>query len=363
MQNLFNLIPSVEQGITKFPMWEYVRDGLRRNLDTVIRFYRSHTMAVDSSHLLAQILETITVPQSMSLDRYYANVDAMSLNVSMALKLTSPVFKGKVFNGVFYGPGNTEIIIGHDESFDVEEIHENWQEAAAVKVLRHSISNLGLNIPDGKTNDSERGIAVIAINIPMLAVQYRAFRLAEGQLVHDTGDSERSVMNFIHMFVLPNMLPTHLDHVIMNRLINLQNGDRNGYTLKKHSFYLTDFTPRVDYVQIRLLEMLKGLTRNITGTLRSIPLVSQSTAEELMYFPDFAPLRQILWAIVAARIHIFDFVYSVSKSMQGEMNASETNRVLRILNAYGIEYSLRSSLPLEYYMQIMNQIDKIARQA
>ena len=363
MQNLFNLIPNVEQGITKFPMWDYVRDGLRRNLDTVIRFYRSHTMAVESSHLLVQILEAITVPQSLSLDRYYANVDAMSLNVSMALKLTSPVFKGKVFNGVFYGPGNTEILIGHDQSFNADEIHDDWQNACAVKVLRHSISNLGLNIPDGRTNDSEKGLVVIAINIPMLAVQYRAFRLAEEQLVSDTGDSERSIMNFIHMFVLPNMMPTHLDHVIMNRLINLYNGTRNGNAIKRHSFYLTDFTPRVDYVHTRLLEILKGLTRDITGTLRSIPLVTDDTAEDLMYFPDFAPLRQILWAIVVARIHIFDFVYSVSKNMQGEMNVSETNRVLRILNAYGNEYSLRSSLPLEYYMQIMSQIDKIARQA
>ena len=71
-------------------------------------------MAVESSHFLVRLLQSITVPQSQNIERYYDNVDAISLNVSMALKMTSAISKGEMFDGVFYGKGNPEILIAHN---------------------------------------------------------------------------------------------------------------------------------------------------------------------------------------------------------------------------------------------------------
>jgi hypothetical protein len=320
-------------------------------------------MAVDSSHFLIRILESITVPQSMNLERYYANVDAGSLNVSMALKLTSPVFRGQIFNGIFYGPGNTEILIGHDESFDPFAAHDDWENLAPVKVLRHPISHLGMNIPDGKSNDTETGIAVIAINIPMLAVQYRAFRLNEIEVCAETGDSEKSIMEFIRMYVLPNMMTSHLDNVIFNRIDKMQRGIPFGSTKKHHSFYLMDWTWRVDYVHSRLLLQLNEMQRDFTGILRSIQLVTEQSVEDLMYFPDLSPTRQILWALVTARVNVLSFLYSVTKHMQGDRNGTETNRILRVLNSYGVDSALRQALPTEAYFDVASEIEFIARVA
>ena len=117
MQNLFGISSTAAQGIMGLPAdWLYIKHGLLRNLSMVIKFYRRNPMAVKSDHFLIRLLQSINVPHSQNIERYYNNVDAVSLNVSMMLKMTSSIFKGQLFNGIFYGPGNDEILIAHNES-------------------------------------------------------------------------------------------------------------------------------------------------------------------------------------------------------------------------------------------------------
>jgi hypothetical protein len=222
MHNLFNLMPNIEHGILRLPEWAYVRTELRRNLDRVIAYYRKHPTAVHSAHFLVRLLQSITVPKSLNLERYYYNVDAGALNLSMALKMTSSIYRGQLFDGVFYSDCK-EILIAHSEPFDFHQAHRNWETLCPIEVLRHPLSDLGLGLPDGDKIGSDYGIAVISINIPMLAVQYRAFRINEEYLTGNS-DSQRSVMQFIRMYVIPNMLPSHLDHCLFNRIYNLHIG-------------------------------------------------------------------------------------------------------------------------------------------
>lgn len=359
MFKLFNVKATVGQGMLHYPEWSFVCNGLRKNLGTVIKFARRNPMAVQSDHFLVKLLQTLTIPQSQSLERYYSNVDAVSLNISMVLKMTSSYFRGQIFPGVFYGPGNSEILIAIDESFDYVDADRNWRTLAPVRVLRHPRSDLGLNIPDGTQTGSETGLVVVTINIPMLAVQYRAFRFNEVYSTNDDTGAQQSVMQFVRMYVLPNMLESHLDYAIFNRFDNLLKGAPMGESRRQHTFYLTDYSARVQAAQTILLNQLKIVSMDFSGILQSILTPTYYSLAKALVLPDIALTRQVIWALAAARLPALSFLIRVAHNGAGQRSQSEVNQVLKDALAYKSDSLLVSSLPRNLVYEIQSDIDDI----
>lgn len=360
MQNLFHLLPEVHLGIQHFPAWLYVRDGLRRNLETVQRYYRQNPTAVRGTHFLHRVLGAVNVPLSHNLERYYDLVDARAFNVARALKMTSSVSLGSAFDGIFYGAGNTEILVLDSDMFDPFEADANWQNLAPVKVLRHPMSDLGLPILDGLRNyGSEEGLAVITINVAMLAVQYRAFRRNEAQVAEQSHDSERSVMQFIRMYVLPNMLASHLDLAIFNRLDNLSSGAPLGESTYKHTFVLPNYRGRATQVLEQALDSLHVKSQPWPGLLRTIPAVTMENMDEVMALPQIAPTRQVVWAMVAARTNALALIFRLARPGAATTNSQEVNKLRRALVSYQSDQTLHNQVPAEIYWQIQSEIDGI----
>lgn len=362
MFNLFNLMPDVSLGVMKNPQWSYIKDGLRKNLGMIIRYYRRNPTAVKSSHFLVRLLQSITVPQSQVLERYYANVDAMVMNLSMALGMTSSIFKGKIFKGIFYGPESHEILIAHNTYFDPFIAHREWKNLCPVKVLRHPISDLGLAIPDGRQTGTESGVAIISINVTMLAVMYRAFRLNE-MVVSEESESQRSIMQFIRMYVLPNMLFSHLDVVLFNRIDNLQKGAPMGEATVKHPFYMTDYSKQINQVHKEILEWLNKADHNFTGILRSVPAVVKNDMDEVMVLPEMAPTKQVIWALLISRLPVLSFMFRTAANEPGTRNRSEVNRTLRYFERYKSDKLLESMLPDYLYYDLRGEIETITQLA
>jgi hypothetical protein len=363
MYSLFNPASNISQGTLKPASWIYVNNGLKHNLADVIKFYRKNPMAVKSSHFLVKLLQSITIPQSQNLERYYSNVDAISLKLSMTFGMTSSIYRGHSFNGIFYGPGNIEFLIATDESFDLFEENNNWENIQAVKVLRHPRSDLGLNILDGSDISYEKGIAVISINIPLLAVQYRAFRLAEiAATTDDDGEqveSQRTIMQFIHMYVLPNMLFSHLDYAIFNRIFNLELNRPLGEIPKNHSFYLPDYSSKMTKVHNEILDYIRNTNSSFYGMLQTIPVVVKKNVEEVMMLPDIAITRQVLWVLVIARLPELLFLCKLTKESTGNKNQSEINRIIRYFLNYKYDNIFRQMLTSDTLEDVLDDIEDI----
>lgn len=359
MYQLFNISRQVSQGILRFPEWLYVRNGLTRNLGTVLRYYRRNPDAVKSDHFLVKLLQSIGVPQSQNLERYHANVEAMSLNLAMSMQMTSPIYRGRVFKGIFYGFGNTEVILANTELFDIFEGNRDWQNLRPVKVLRHPRSDLALNLPDGTNTGSESGLVVVSVNIPMLAVMYRAFRRNEEYIAEGTGDNQLSVMNFIHMYVLPNMLPSHLDVAVFNRIDNLAKGAPLGESKKNHSFALVDYAPRMNTAHKDILESLQRVSKDFVGTLRTIPAITEDNMEDVMNLPYIPPTRQVVWGLIIARLSVVSFLYRIAKNGAGTKNQSEVNQIARSILSYRSDNIMKNILPADEYFDIEDELTTI----
>jgi hypothetical protein len=362
MHGLFNLLPGVNLPTMYAANWHYAKEGLKHNLKKVVEFYHTHSMAVESEHFLIRLLQSISTPKALSLDRYYAIVDALSLNLGMALKMTSSISKGHVFSGVFYGPGCTEVLIAENAEFDPVDATRNWEHVQAIRVLRHPRSDLMLNLPDGKKTGSEEGIAVIAINIPMLAVQYRAFRLQEDAYTARTGEPGRTIQQFVHMHVLPNMLYTHLDYVILNRIWNLLHGAPMGEG-KPHSFYITDFNQKLNAVHTTILTNLQAVGQDFTGVLRSIPTVTQDNLDEALAIPEMAPTRQVEWALALSRFPALDVMVDLTEGgNQGGANIrnqQQLNILMQAVRQYRSGAYFSSVLTGDVLYDVNTEIDEL----
>lgn len=358
MYSLFNSMPESLSAVARVPGWNNIRDGLRRNLDTVVRYYRNHPMAVQSDHFLVRMLQSIDVPLSLNIERYADNVQAMALNLSMALKMTSSIYRGQIFPGVFYGPDTFEVLIATNDDFDIFDAEKNWKDLQPVRVLRHPITDVALKLPNGGDNSTDSGIAVILINIPMLAVMYRSFRLEQANWAEVYQESQLSTMQFVHMYVLPNMLFTHIDHAVFNRMHALQMGAPIGETKRPHSFHLVDWDARLTQWQTQMLGLMTKIGRDFRGMMHEIPLVVANDLDSLMQLPIMVPTQQVVWALSISRLPILDFLVRTSKAGASTTNRNEVNYILRQIRMYK-RNSMMKVLTPDVLTEVMFEIDTI----
>ena len=360
MQTFFGSLSPISYGVVRYAEWNYIREGLLRNLETVQNYYKSRVFTVKSNHFLARLINSFNVPHSLELERFYDNADSKADTFSMAMKMTSPIYKGSIFNGVFYGADNSEILISNTESFNPYWVHKNWKTVSAVKPLLHPRSDLDLLLPNGKDTGSETGLAVVSINIPMLAVQFRAF--AQDQMNKNNGnDSYLSVAHFIHMYVLPNMLPAHLDLAIFNRINNLSLGAPLGESKRKHPFALPSYNSRVDDVHKQIVHDTKNRNLEYEMILRTVPTVFQDTLDQVMLLPDIAPTRQIIWAELLARIDTVDFMTRMGGAQSVGKNRATINYLAKFFRFIKNDKTLETYLPYGMYLDIKYKIEEILK--
>jgi hypothetical protein len=357
MLELFRTLSKDSLGVLRPPAWPFVQQGLRRNVQRIQQYYYAFPRPVKSTHVLIRLLSTLAVPRSLPLERYYANVDAIALNAAMTLRMTSPISRGSLFRGVFYGSTNPEILIATDDRFDFDEVHANWRTAQAVTPLLHAKSDLNALLPIGIDTSKEDGLAVILINVPMLAVQYRAFLLDQ-----EAVEFPKTVMQFIGGYVLPNMLPRQLDLCLFNRAVLAMSGKASlSAPLVRHAFALSNYDHAVDVCLVQALDNVQKSSLSFRAILSALPSVYAPSQYEVLQLPDLAPTRQIDWALVLSRLKAVDFLFTAAGSQLLAKNQASINQMMRAVKANDTYASLRENLPAELFFDAQDTVQRILR--
>lgn len=357
MYTLFQFDLNIQTAHYHDPDWVYVSDTLARGLREYIAYYHKNTFAVKSNHLLVKLLQSIAVNKNTNIYQYYNAVDDRAGAISMGLKLTSSFNKGHVFNNVFFGERSSEIILSYSAPFDLQEESLHWQSICAVNILRHDRSSLHLNALDGREKYAKDEVAVLSINIPLLALQYKCFRDHEN--IVGIEESEKSAMQFIAQYVLPNMQKDYLDHALFNRFYNRVAKRENDVFIQNPPFYQTDYSNKVDAIIDRLVARFENNKLRLDAVLRSVPMVSYKNLLTLMELPPVLPAIQITWALVASRIKALDFLFTLSDISNSTDNQSSMNRIARQAIFYRSDNTLKYGLPSNLYLDIQETIDRL----
>lgn len=337
-----------------YPEFRRIRDGLRLSVGKIKQYRRMNPRYLPGGHLLIRLL--MNIPASMKLDAqtYNDKVADIALLFTQSFKMTSALSKGQVFRpGVFLGENVTEVIIANTDSWDVKEGVANWEELTPIRYLYHPMSTLKLPVADAQFASSEPGLAVITVNVPMLASQYRAWRLAYGQ----TEESPRSVGQFLQAYPLPNMLDSQIDIAVLNRLMGQYFGTRPVAEPYRHPFYLTDWSTEVDAVLEKWLAQVGPKKWDFDTLVSHIPTVSSENLHHVLKLPEMAFNTQLQWGVMLARLSLITFLVQFNHTTDNERNQKYLNYIKRWLRYMEGSTALRSAMPADLYEDVSILID------
>ena len=352
MFKLFRIEDRTTQPIQIAPEWNYIKTNTAINIQRIQQYYRSNTVAVPSQHFLVRLLQSIPTPRSMDLDSYYRSVNAIALNHATSMQMTSAYYRGKFFTGVAYGKQALECLLVVDDVFNYQKAHDEWEDVVAVKPIMHDKTDLSLLFPNGSGYSTEPSNSVLLVNLPMLAVQYRAFCLAH---------PSKAAMHFVAQYVLPNMLKDHLDLCFINRLMNRYYGKPTTTTyLTKYPFGLVNLESQIDYAIDKILNYIRTAPKRFDLILKTIPSFSKENAYKALLMPDIAITKQVHWASMWARLKYMAFLCDISEEYVLRTNQSEVNEIILELNYGDLYNTFRNNLPIDLFFKVQSYLDTIA---
>lgn len=356
MLDWFSSAPTVNHGKESIPAFDYIKGQLSKELDKVVKHYRNTPTNVKSEHLLVQLLLNVVVSMDRDNEDYLFRVGMLTNRLGNQFNLASATNYGKVRSpGIFYGSKCDEVVMVHESPFDVEEAVANWEDLQPVTVLRHPFSDLSFQRGRGTYITKESGgISVVAINIPMLCIQYREWFKA----------NESGVLTqFVSMYPLTNMLYTHTDISLFNRLSNMYLREPNAPFIRAHSLYINDYTVATDTALRLIVRVLSRRALLWEAMVENIECIHSNTLREAMALPDVVPTRQIKWVLIVSRLPLIHFLVKVNPKSNATKNSLLVKRLKSTLRAIRVDRILDSTLPHRILVDIdsviINDIDPL----
>lgn len=345
MYEFYQTPPTVGRREVVLPKFVYVRNGLAENLMKKITYQRENPQAVRSNHFIVRLLESISVDKTIEDLRYVDSVSDITMDLAMSLNMTSAMYQGEAFeDGPFYGRESTEILIAHATGFDLGKGAKRWWKLEPIRFLRHPKTDLNMDVPNGEPTGSETGISVIEINIPMLAFQYKKWMENEYRVRRE---NPRSTMQFVRMYVLPNMLYTQLDIALFNRQVARLRGKQVMESGVRDPYYLTDWSAKVDELIEGLFGSLVGRLLSFDAILHNLLVVNHDSIFDIMALPKGPKTRQVIWALAIARIPYFSYLLEMDFMTGSSMNRSEMNQLRRAMRRLRVDRDIEKALPTD----------------
>jgi hypothetical protein len=361
MYSLFTNIIKSHGSIIKPASFDYIKRIYQKELQDIITYYSSRTFYTTNTNILVKLINTGYVPIEYDINKYNEISYTRSIYVSKLYNITSGINYGKIHEGAFYGEDNKEILLYNDDYFDKNLEAANWKNIKAVNVLLHPISDLGLILPIGKRNSIESGLCVISINLPLLLLQFRQYMLEQLSIGKSNNLSINKINHFVTSYVFPNMMYSHLELVIMNRLMNLFYGRPMGKALKKHPFTLSDYSKKLDNVLLNVINNLDYKNSLYSNYLKTIPSVSNEDMQVSLIMPDIVNTRQAWWALFTSRLPIIKFLVDIGDKAGVYTNGTYINKLKIDIRRLQQDHVYKNMLPKELLYQIEATLNYLLR--
>jgi hypothetical protein len=228
----------------------------------------------------------------------------------------------------FYGKGSKEIVYLDITTNHAFESLGPWQDVKAVKVLSHPRTDLGFHITTRVPETTELGLATILIDVGLLAYQYRGWRLEQSTL---PPEERLGIQHFVGQYVLPNLLESHLNVAMFNRLFCHLVGVAPANTTPKLSIALPSTMTFVDYTLEQIAETITRQHYRWQDLWATLPLPFGPHCSDVFVFPKQAPTRHARAFFAIVSLTYLDFLTSVELSFTDSINRDQQIELSRQL--------------------------------
>lgn len=361
MYQIFEPQPLSGGGVV-LPDFRRVREGLQQSIARVIDYRHQNPMYLQSSHLFIRLLQNVNVSLNLELEAYVDKVTDLTYNLAMSMRLTSPMSMGRLFTeGVCYSKQGSsgslikEAFLVNTDDFDLEDFEVNWRRYESIRVLHHPGTNLWMTVPDGRQDGEGRGIATMAVNLPMLAAQYRMWRQERREI--EARESSRTVGQFLMEVPLPNMLYSHGDVAVLNRLVALYQKRPMPQVKHHHPFVMYNWERPLDSILEMFLTNVPRKRWDFNTLIENLPTISHNSYHDVLRLPDMSYARQVQWIVILARLPLVVYLLAQNQTNENYRNKPALTRLRHYFRLTEHSRSLSSALPGGDYERVREQIE------
>lgn len=337
MLNLFTSDVTTNYGNMLTPLHNRLVDISQRNMEKALNHWRSNGSSILNTHLVLKLIKEIPVPSGdltqLSLNnvrKYYDEIRDKDYQYGNKFNLTSSTRYGAIAKSQFYDDSVDEIIITNSTPFDPQMI-SNWRDAEPIRVHRHPYNVTYYGLLARKTDLGGNGIAVLSVNIPLLALQYLMWLREEAKYKNSNG---QEYVQPTHMFVakypIPNLLKSHNDIAIINRTIGRYENDLKETRDVRQVFWLSDEVALLDQVIVKIVVELKRQERFWPAVLLHLPTVWRN-GHDAVKLPIDIEVRQNRWAWYIACFWMVNFLCEHEASFKKRKNGEALNDIIATL--------------------------------
>lgn len=345
------------QSIT-IPQIYQVRRLYAVNAAKLTEYHRTKRFYLDERNIIKRLLKTLDVSGDRNLQSYVDSARESVGHLSRLFGLSSSTNTGRATtDSNFLNKKVSEIIILHGEHFDVETASQNWKELEPVKFLDHPHTDLSYGLPAGQYLSNESGAAIISINLPMLAMQYRLW--AQQELLHT---DPLKISTFVTGYPLNNAMRSHMDIAIFNRLMNYMNDSSNLNKPKNKatSIAMPDLTPSVDAILAAYANAIRRKRMAFHEILHTIPTLTTDNFSYRAKLPEMPITDQAAWAVYGSTIKKLCFLFRLNVELDLALNRDVYNEVKWITRKLNNDRVLQLGYPAELYelfTELQNHLD------
>lgn len=317
-----------------------LRNNAEQNLRNIKHHYRSSVRAVESNHILIQILQHLPTRSDLNDEQYYRFCHTASKLTHRALNLnTETVLSGKSNESFFYGKGITEFYIV--EEIDIPyrfDAKSYWRDLTPVRVLSHPLTGLSFNARDGRDASKYKGEAYLAIDIGLLAVQYRHWEWFNNDT--ETQHHPVSINQFVYQYPLVNMISSDTDFCFFNRLRLALGYIKENDDKAHHGLAILDLRPLADKCWEQWIPRAKSATRRWIDLPQQIPELFADNLLERIYIPDIFFNRQNLGLYTLGYL---PYLSTLSR-LSGETGSMDNGSVRTLLERWYLRFVIGNYL-------------------
>ncbi|QXO10211.1 hypothetical protein pEaSNUABM37_00252 [Erwinia phage pEa_SNUABM_37] len=332
MHTLFDTDAQFNHGDMMNQNIQRLRDIAFINLGKSQEYFRSRNLSAQNNNVIVRLLKQFKMPDLTQLSatnvrKYFDDIRNKDYRIGNMVGMVSSTSYGTISKSNFYSDSVTEILITTSSTYeDIKGIA--WTDLEPIKAHRHPYDTTNYGILDKRQILGGEGIAVLSIDIPVLAVQFLQFQQWAKAI---NLKPMPTFQQYAIMYPIQNLIKSHNDIAAINRTIKAYRGIKGHDLQPRQAFWLMDDMPLMDQLIARMVPELKRTPRYWESVLMHMPTLYRSGYDAIR-LPVDIDVRQNRWAWIIARTWLIDFLLEVEYSFnRGQKEGEKINLILHNL--------------------------------
>lgn len=321
--------------IKKYSEFLLIQRRYKEQIKYILDYYHRRERRVNNLNIFSRLIKHL-LPATTELLSYYEIVNTTAPYLSKQFGLVSSINLGKIYKNILYSNSSKEIFTVTSNLSDPFSILRSWRYYSPVKILYTEETDLDFHLLDKSKEKNNNSYTVYDIDLTGMMMMYYQWRI---ERIYADLDPDPNY--FVINYLIPNMIPEMVDHIIFNRFMNIYYNKPLPAHNNPHPFNVLDFTKKLDKILTNVVRDVDNKGVYISQMLKSIPTIYKKDMKETLFINNPYYNRQTEWLIWLSRLKHMRFILDILGQRGMSRNLFEVNNFIT-----EIRYVESNSTPL-----------------